>query len=105
MKTIVGCGVLGKSSAECASLGYACQLSFTSQEAKTLTFHSTHVPRPFDTGNLETKTDTQEGHLFLPCPFDGGDHAFCATKTETARYDDTPEDEKKPSAKECYPRE
>lgn len=100
MKTIVGCGVLGRSSAECASLGYnIVSRGSRRRRRRRLTFHSAYVPRPFDTGDLETKTNTQKRHLFLPCPLDGSDHAFCATKTETTGYNDTPGDQ--PSAKEC----
>jgi hypothetical protein len=90
MKTIVGCGVLGKSSAECASEMQHGQKMSPSIWPEKLTFHSANVPCPFDAGHLEAKTDAQERHLFLSCPLDGGDHALGTTKTETAGYDDTP---------------
>ena len=47
-----------------------------------------HVPSPFDDGDLEPEADTQEGHLLLPRPLDGGDHTLGPSMSESTGDDD-----------------
>lgn len=48
----------------------------------------THVPSPFDDGDLEPEADTEEGHLFLSRPLDGGDHTLGPSMSEPTGDDD-----------------
>lgn len=90
MKTIVGCGVEGSNSAECASAQREPVSGIEKLKGSALlAFHTTNVSCPFDTGDLETKTDTQEGYLLLPCPPNGGNHTLRASKSESTRNNDT----------------
>jgi hypothetical protein len=49
---------------------------------------ATHVPSPFDDGDLEPEADTEEGHLFLSSPLDGGDHTLGPSMSEPTGDDD-----------------
>jgi hypothetical protein len=49
---------------------------------------SAHVPSPFDDGDLEPEADTEEGHLFLSGPLDGGDHTLGPSMSEPTGDDD-----------------
>ena len=55
-----------------------------------LTLETTDVSCPFNNGDLESKTNTQEWDFLFSCPFDGRDHTLCTPETETTRNNDTP---------------
>lgn len=59
------------------------------EKVRKRTGHATNVPRPFNNGNLETKTDTQERAFLFSGPLDSENHAFCPTFAKTAGNQDT----------------
>ena len=53
------------------------------------TWNLQDIACPFNNGELESKTDTQEGYLLFSCPFYGQNHTLSTSPTETAWYEDT----------------
>jgi hypothetical protein len=55
-----------------------------------LTLETADVSCPFNDGDLETKTDTQEWDFLFSGPLGSRDHTLCTPQSETTRNDDTP---------------